>query len=216
MTDPLHKAIDTAHRELAAQVEAAANGVQVHAPRREVMQTIDAFLIHACRHVGAVCDVILPAARHEFPRGDKRVRQYVHQARRLERAVARTKRRVYGESHISHEPWSEVWSHLGREFDQLTILEREIVADLTAGLDPNTRTALADRLVTAEASSPTRPHPNSLHTGRFAHLSRGLWTRADRFWDAAEGRVVSGAVKAFKAPAKLRPRNQWRDGHGLT
>jgi hypothetical protein len=30
-----------------------------------------------------------------------------------------------------------------------------------------------------------------------------VWTRADSFWDAVEGRVVAGAVKAFKAPARL-------------
>ena len=191
MQDPLSKAISTAHGEIKGHLDAAATAVQEHVGRREVMQKTDAFLIHAIRHVSAVCDVILQAARTQLSQGDKRVQEYVQQARRVERAVAQTKRRLYGESHAITLPWSQVWMGLGKELNRLNILERHIVDDLSRELDREDRSTLADKVNTAEATSPTRPHPNSPHTGRLAHLSRGFLAHTDKFWDAAEGRIVS-------------------------
>lgn len=205
MHDPLGKAMSAAHGVLTGHLTVAAAAVQERVSPREVIQKTDAFLIQACRHVGAVCDVILPAARAQLTDGDERVQEYVQQARRLERAVAQTKRRIYGESHAITVPWSQVWSGLGREFRALDILENRIVADLIDGLDPTVRSTLADRVVDAEATSPTRPHPNAPHTGRFAHLSRTVLASTDSFWDAAEGRIVSGSDKipTMSTPKRL-------------
>lgn len=201
MHDPLRKAISTAQSDLKAQLNGAATAVREQASNREVIQRTDAFLIQAVRHLSAVCDVILPAARTELPDGETRVREYVEQARRVERAVAQAKRRLYGESHAIHLTWLQVWSELGTEFRQLNALERKLVADLSKSLAPAARRALADRIGNVEATSPTRPHPNLPHTGRFAHLSRGVLARADRLWDAAEGRIVSRPAKAPTAKA---------------
>ncbi|WP_332644831.1 hypothetical protein [Aeromicrobium sp.] len=191
MNDPLRISIDTAHNELTEHFDAATAAVRNHLGRRESIQKADAFLIHACRHLSAVCEVILPAARTELPGGEAVVDSYVDQARHTEQAIVQTKRRLYGESHTADLPWSQVWSDLGTEFRRLIILEGDLVADLSIRLDPRTRDALASRMGPVEAGSPTRPHPNSPHTGRLAHASRLILARTDRLWDAAEGRIVS-------------------------
>lgn len=198
MIDPLRKAISTAHEELSEHFDTATAAVRDHVGRREAIQKTDAFLIHACRHLSAVCDVILPAARAELPDGGSVVGTYVEQARRTERSIVQTKRRLYGESHTVDLPWTQVWSDLGDEFRRLNVLEDDLVAGLSDRLNPTSRSTLADRMGPVEASSPTRPHPNSPHTGPVAHVSRGVLARTDRFWDTVEGRIVSP-----EAPGKL-------------
>ncbi|MCW2750071.1 MAG: hypothetical protein JWR83_1181 [Aeromicrobium sp.] len=198
MIDPLRRATSTAHDELAEHLDAATAAVRDHAGRRETIQKTDAFLIHACRHLSAVCDVILPAARAELPDGESVVGTYVEQARRTERAIVQTKRRLYGESHTVDLPWSKVWSELGNEFRQLNVLEDDLVANLSDRLDPKSRGMLADRMGPVEAHSPTRPHPHAPHTGPVAHVSRSLLARTDRIWDTVEGRIVS-----HETPGKL-------------
>lgn len=199
MQDLLAKAIGTAHRRLEDDLETATAAARDHADRREVIQKTDAFLIHTVRHVAAVCDVILPAAHTQLADGQTRVHEYVAQARRLERSVGQTKRRLYGESHAMALSWSRVWSELGTEFGRLNSLERTMVEDLAGGLESRVCGDLAERVDTAEVTSPTRPHPNAIHTGRLAHLSRSIWARSDRFWDAAEGRIVTGDGQASPA-----------------
>jgi len=190
MNPSLSTVINTSHEELNERLDLAATAMAEHAGTREIIQKTDAFLVNACRHVSAVCDVILPVAKVELPDGQQRQRDYVEQCRRLERAVGQAKRRLYGESHAVGVPWAQVWASVGEEFQALTLIEHDLVADLEAapGVDVDD---LAASIHDVEATSPTRPHPGFPHTGRLAHLSRQLWARADRFWDAAEGRIVS-------------------------
>jgi len=196
MKDPLREATSTAHSQLTEHLDEATAAVRDHVGRREAIQKTDAFLIHACRHLSAVCDVILPAARDKISFGTKRAHAYVRQARRVERAVVQTKRRLYGELHTVDMPWSQVWAKLGVEVEQLNVLEDEMVSDLADELSSAAQVTLADRIGAAEAISPTRPHPNSPHAGRLAHITRGMLARTDRFWDSAEGRIVSSAAPA--------------------
>ena len=46
----------------------------------------------------------------------------------------------------------------------------------------------------AETHGPTRPHPWLPHKGLLGLVARRVWARADRFWDAAEGRVIPEPV----------------------
>ncbi|WP_157412871.1 hypothetical protein [Aeromicrobium sp. Root236] len=203
MQDSLLTAIGASHRVLGEQLVMVGRAVQERESTRAIVQKTDAFMIHACRHVSATCAVILPAARHRLPGGRHRVQLYIHQVRRLERSVAQMKRRLYGASRSIRLPWAQVWEAMQHELEELMAIELAIVADVAAGVGPGTDGRLARRLAGSEAGSPTRPHPNSPHTGWLAPLSRRFWVRADSFWDAVEGRVVAGAVKAFKAPARL-------------
>lgn len=203
MQDSLLTTIGDSHRALDDQLAAVGHAVEERESTRAIVQKTDAFMIHACRHVSATCAVILPTARHRLPGGRDRVQLYIHQVRRLERSVAQVKRRLYGASRSIRLPWTHVWEAMQHELEELMAIELAIVTDVAADAGPSTDVRLARRLAGSEAGSPTRPHPNSPHTGWLAPLSRRFWARADSFWDAVEGRVVAGAVKAFKAPARL-------------
>lgn len=194
MKDPLHEAMSAAHDELAEHFAAATTAVREHDERRLAMGRTDTFLIHACQHSAAVCDVILPA-RADLPDGKARVAEYVRECRKLERAVAVTKGRLYGNTTNASVSWTQIWNGLGAEFGLMRELEERLVTDLATHLDADHRTELADRMESYEETAPTRPHPNSRHTGRFAHLSRAFWSRADKIWDSAEGRIGPALAK---------------------
>lgn len=202
MENTLNEAIMIAHDELLEDRETASAAARARLGRREIVQKTDAFLVHVCRHVSAMCDVILPAVRTQLPDGKERVHEYVQQCRRLERAASVTKRRLYGDSRTIALSWTEVWNDLSQEFDRLDAVDQRLIADLSGVLCDSSRLSLASRLDAAERSGPTRPHPNSAHTGRFAHRVLGMWARADRFWDATEGRIVSRRRPKVAAPAR--------------
>lgn len=191
MQDTMSSAIRNAQDVLEEHLDGAAIAMECHASRAEVTQKTDDFLIRACRHASAFCDVMLPAARAELPDGRGRVREYVRQCRRLERATAQTRRRLYGDSSMMATPWSHMWSGLSRELRRLNDLERRLGRDLIDRSGAGRHDELALRLEAAETVGPTRPHPNSRHSGSFSHLSRRVWARVDTFWDATQGRIVS-------------------------
>lgn len=201
MQDPLDGAIRKSHHALAERFDQAAAAVESHAGRSDVTQKTDDFLIRACRHASAVCDVVLPVTRDELVDGRRRVREYVRQCRRLERATTQARRRLYGDSRGMGVPWSQMWSGLDNEFQRLNALERDLARDLAGGFGSGRNHDLARRLAAAESTGPTRAHPNSRHAGRFAHLSRRLWARADRFWDATQGRIMPADDQVPQAPA---------------
>ena len=202
MPDPLSTMTATVHHDLDVHLTVAEDAVRQHIDPREARTRVDTFLIETCRHASAVCEVLLPAARSTLPDGKIRVRAYVMQCRRLEKAACLTKRRLYGELHSAHMPWTAVWSMLRAEYDRLHEIERALVDDLAAGVTPEASRRLGLRVHDAAASGPTRPHPHSRHTGHLAHLSRQVWARADRIWDTAEGRIVAGPGKKFTAPRR--------------
>lgn len=199
MKDSLSTTIANAHRALDDQFRDAGDAVRHQIAPREARHKVDTFLIASCRHAAAVCDVLLPAARTSLPDGKDRVHAYVVQCRRLECAARLAKRRLYGELHTAEMPWAEVWEEVAHESERLRILERVLAADLATIPDAD-HAKLAMCFEEASVTGPTRPHPYARHTGSLAHLSHRLWARIDRFWDAAEGRIVSGPGKKFKSP----------------
>ncbi len=191
MTDSLQLAVRAAQQNLRDRLELASAAMVAHAQTHEIRQKTDAFLVNTCRHTSAVCDVVLPAARSYLPKGGGRVREYVQQCRRLERAIGSTKQRMYGQAQASDRAWGDVWAHVAEEVRVLHRIEDELVTALARTPEPDRRPDLSLVIGSVTKNSPTRPHPNSPHTGPFAHLIRRAWAWADRFWDAAEGRIVS-------------------------
>jgi|SRR5664279_349599 hypothetical protein len=192
MQETLSTAIEVAHEELARHLDGAAQALAAGANRRDVIQAIDGFLARASRHVSAVCEVVVPAAKEHLSEGEARAHTYIEQCRGLERSLAQTKGRLYGSAQAASVPWDDVWSKLRDEFVRTRKLEKSLVTELAVHLPRTVGTDLAAVFHTVEVSSPTRPHPNLPHTGTFAHLFRLVWARADRFWDAAEGRIITG------------------------
>lgn len=190
MTNPLHDHITATHDRLVERLDLAATAMADQVGSREIVQKADAFLVNTCRHTAAVCDLLLPLARRLLPDGQQRVQEYVQQCRRMERTFVRAKQRLYGEAHHAATPWSEIWAAAIREFEALISIERSLVADLASAPAAASARVLSGIRATTD-HSPTRPHPNSPHTGPLSHVVRGLWARADRVWDAAEGRIVT-------------------------
>ena len=190
MHESLHEIVDQSHRELVDEIEVSTHSTYRKANTGDLVQNADTFLIHACRHVSSVCVVILPTARRRLPDGKQRVKEYVHQLRRVERAIAQAKGRLYGQSRSAPLPWAGVWTQLCNEFKALMALEQRLIADLAIAVGPLLGGSIAARLLSAESSGLTRPHPNSPHTGPLSGVIRRMWSRADTFWDMAENRIV--------------------------
>ncbi|MEG9227341.1 hypothetical protein [Aeromicrobium sp. Sec7.5] len=202
MADLLDDVLRESHRSLAERLETSSVALRGDAKCGEIRQRTDAFLIEMCRHVSAVCDVILPAVREQVPNGGQRVRAYVEQVKRFERSAARTKGRLYGASRDVQVPWERVWVELGTEFDRMLAVEADLIAEAVAVCSADDNVRLASRLRATRLTGPTRPHPHSPHTGRLAHVVRRIWILADAAWDSAEARTVPGAVRAAKHPPK--------------
>ncbi len=198
----LDEVIRESHRSLAERLETSSAALRGDAECGEIRQRADAFLIEMCRHVSAVCDVVLPAVRDRVPNGGQRVKAYVEQVKRFERSAARTKGRLYGASRDAHAPWEQVWVELGAEFDRMLAVEADLIADVVTVCSADDNVLLASRLRAARLTGPTRPHPHSPHTGRLAHVVRRIWIMADAAWDSAEARTVPGAVRIAKHPPK--------------
>ena len=146
MGDLLNDVIRESHRSLAERLESSSAALRGDATCGEVRQRTDAFLIEMCRHVSAVCDVVLPAVRERVPNGARRVRSYVEQVKRFERSAARTKGRLYGASRDAHVPWERVWVELGTEFDRMVAVEADLIAALVKLYRDNAATLTPDPL----------------------------------------------------------------------
>jgi hypothetical protein len=194
--------VEATHQSLQQRLEEATGPTDDAHPRRRHTVT-DAFLTATSRHLGAVEEALLGEVRARMPEGDGRADAYLHEARHLELALARLKARLYGELHVAHLPWSEVWDQVHHQLHRHNQEEAGLVADLVAVLDDAESGSVAERLYRAELRAPTRAHPYIPHKGVLGHAARRIWSLADRFWDTAEGRTV---------PQPVRPRRKDR-GH---
>jgi hypothetical protein len=187
--------VEATHESLLQRLDEATRPGPMHV--REHRARANAFMAATSRHLAAVDEAVLPAVARRFPDGRERVKGYLHEARLLEQALVRLKARLYGELHLVHVPWGEVWGDVRRQLASHNAAEQELTRELTATLDRQACETLADRVYRAELKAPTRAHPYLPHTGALGHAARRVWTLADRFWDTAEGREI---------PAPVRPR----------
>lgn len=187
--------VEATQQSLQQRLDEATHGaVRLSQPRERRGRT-DAFLSSTSRHLAAVEEVLAPVARRELTDGGSRAKEYLHQARALELALATLKARVYGAVAATHIPWPEVWEDVRRELVRHNELERALVDDLVAAGDDAVHDELADRLYRAELKAPTRAHPYLPHTGPLGVAARRIWAVADRFWDTTEDRLVPQPVR---------------------
>jgi hypothetical protein len=161
---------------------------------RDTYAVTDTFIAATSRHLAAVQAVLLGPVHRTVPDGDALVHDYVQAARHLELTMALIKARLYGEAHSVHLSWSELWIRAQAQLTEHNELENRIVDELIRHGDPGQVDGLARRVFDAETRAPTRPHPRLPHTGMFSLMARKIWAVADRFWDAAEGRVIPEPV----------------------
>ena len=156
---------------------------------RDQYPAIDTYLAAVSRHLGAVVQVLVPAARSHLPDGARRSKEFLAQSRRVAIMLNQVKAKLYGSAYAVGKPWSAVWESLDREYARLVPLELALAEDLGAHRkegDPD----WVLKLHQATLKAPTRPHPHIPQQGRRGQLARAVARRVDAFWDAAEGRMV--------------------------
>jgi hypothetical protein len=201
--ESLRLTVEATHRSLEERLgEALLPHQNTHRPRDHFAAT-DTFVAATSRHLAATEAVLVPSVRKAVPNGVELGREYVHAARRLEHALALIKGRLYGEAYAVHLEWPALWDDAHTRLTQHNRLERRLVELLVLHGDTAEVDGLARRLFDSETHGPTRPHPRLPHTGLPGLVVRRVWAWADRFWDAAEGRVI---------PDPVRPAHHHHDG----
>ena len=184
--------LDTTHHDLRHRLALASSARPDLRHPRDHYAAIDTFLAVASRHNAAMVDAIAPLVR-DLPGGHDRAHDSLATSRAYEEALAQVKARLYGSTYAVTRPWPDIWAEVHRELDAVCALElrlAEALLDEDAGTED-----LGTRLHHAELASPTRPHPWIPHQGVAGHLARAVARRVDRFWDAAEGRMVPEPVR---------------------
>jgi hypothetical protein len=201
--DTLVPGMNATHAVLADRLETAISAHPDAAHPRDRYPATDTFLASVSRHNAAVLAVLVPAARHALPDGHERAREFVHQSRRLEVALAQVKAKLYGSSYAIRRPWHSIWADVRTEFDETWRLEKSLATEVAAARSED-EVSLDEELYHAELRAPTRPHPYVPHQGVPGKLARRVTHRVDQFWDATEGRMIPEPV-----------RHQDRDHQGL-
>ena len=193
--DTLVLTVEATHRSLEQRLREALRPHRDPLRPRDNYAATDTFVAATSRHLGAVEAILLDPVRRCVPEGRDRVRAYLNAARRLEHTLAQIKGRLYGEAYAIHLTWPDLWADARSTLEEHNGLERQMVDDLVRYGEPVLLDGLARKLFEAEAHGPTRPHPRTPHTGLLGLAARRMWALADRFWDAAEGRVIPAPVR---------------------
>jgi hypothetical protein len=194
--------VEATHESLRQRLDEATRPETTHT--REHRARINAFMAATSRHLAAVDEVVVREVIRRVPEGRQRVKGYIHEARLLEQTLVRLKARLYGELHLAHVPWDQVWDDVRRQLARHNAQEVELTRELTSTLDRHRSEELAVLVYRAELKAPTRAHPYLPHTGVLGHAARRVWTMADRFWDTAEGREIP-------PPVRPRPKDHSHD-----
>jgi hypothetical protein len=191
--DTLVPGMNATHDVLRQRLSRAATAHPDRRHPRDHYRAIDTFLASASRHNAAALEVVVPAIRKRVPDGEERAHEFVRQDKQLEVALAQVKAKLYGSTYAIRRSWPSIWDEVRREFEDTWRLERELVEELAAHRqdgDPD----WGERIYHAELHAPTRPHPFVPHRGLRGWIARRVALRVDRFWDAAEGRMIPEPV----------------------
>jgi hypothetical protein len=208
-TELLSRSVQRTHETLAEELEGLRTRfgppgahVELEGPHRG-SPPIDEFVTDASRHLHAVNQVLVPAARGQLADGKEVAHAYLDAMRVLEVALAHAKGHEYGSVYEKGIAWGSVWSEVGNALALERLHETRLAERLTEELDDGELDALAERLDEVAPGEPSRPHPYLPHGGIMGALARGLTRRTDRAWDQAEGRRSPWPTKPVKEPGLL-------------
>ena len=151
----------------------------------ERRRTTDQFAAVAAQHAAAVADVLLTAARTS---SGEEAKVLLGNLKQFEQALRVLQGRAYGDARFLNLSAAETWQEAERLLAEHESTEARIVSSLERLHGADRATDMARTLAHRQWSSPTRPHPNSPHTGVAGRLARQLWRIADSTWDELEGR----------------------------
>ena len=204
MRDTLSTSIKVTRSILAARLDRAEASRPTRDRPRDRFPATDTFLAGTSRHVGAVNAVLVPAVRRRLPDGHDAAAELVRLSRRLEDAMFQAKSKLYGSAYAVGRPWASIWADVHERFDDLLMLEEALVARIVDATDELHCGELTERLYRAELDAPTRPHPHLPHQGVRGRVARRVAHGVDRFWDAAEGRMIPEPVRIHDHPHASR------------
>lgn len=185
---PLRSTLDIQLRAVTERLDHAASRTGAARSAIECRSSTDDFLVAAAQHLGAVVEVVLPAAQVTASR--LLARDLLAATRRLERALVALKAKQYGQAQNVGRTWEAVWGQVRARLDSVATIERRLADELLDAVPPKDLDRLAERLELATLRAPTRSHPNLPHRGVAGKVVRSVWGRADRVWDELEGRVI--------------------------
>jgi hypothetical protein len=200
-TDVLSRSVQHTHEGLAERFDAARAVATMVAPPRQAYGRIDGFLAITCMHLHATDAVLLRPARRRITGGETMVHDYVRAVKTLEVVLAHVKANEYG-SVYERAFGSPVWSYVDAAMTAQQHREKALCNWLTETLDDDELDRLTKRLRDAQLAAPTRPHPNSAHTGLLGLATRKVMHTVDRVRDNLEGRMISEPVRASKRPPR--------------
>jgi hypothetical protein len=202
--DVLRSSIQHSQGRLSGRLAEARSMVASRDRPRDGHARIDAFLATTSMHLHAVDAVLLPPARRKVPDGGHLVHDYLHRSKALEVELAHVKAHEYGSVYESSYGWPDVWDDVEVAMTDHQRHEAMLGDRLSDALADDDLDALARRLWAAELTAPSRPHPYTPHTGPLGVVARRVMHTVDRFWDAAEGRMVPEPVREpKKAPGRV-------------
>jgi hypothetical protein len=193
--DSLALTVEATQRSLDERLRTALRPHQDPLRPRDSYADIDTFVAASSRHLSAVEAVLLGPVQHAVPDGGRLRHEYVQAARRLEHTLALIKGRLYGEAYAVQLAWPDLWDAARDRLSEHNGVELRLVEQLIEHGDPAMVEGLARQVFDAETHGPTRPHPRLPHSGLPGVVARRVWAWADRFWDAAEGRVIPDPVR---------------------
>lgn len=198
-SDCLKMSIQRTHDGLVERLDAARSVVARPEETRRGCPPIDLLCVDASRHLHAVDQVLLPAARADG--------EYRAAAHALGIAVTRVKAHEFGSIYEKGLKWTWVWDELGTALAAYRSQESAMVEWLSGSLPDERLEKLTERLERAELTEPTRPHPYLPHAGMAGRMARRVERVADSFWDAVEGRYVP---EPPERPARKEPGLVWQ------
>jgi predicted GNAT family acetyltransferase len=179
---PLQQLVHAQHSRLR---ELAARSQDRNVDGFERRRTTDQFAAVAAQHAAAAADVLLTAARTS---SDQDAVILLDNLKQFEQALRVLKGRAYGDARFLNLSAADTWQEAERLLAEHESTEGRIVSGLEQLHGADRATEMARTLAQRQWSSPTRPHPNSPHSGAAGRLARQLWRIADSTWDELEGR----------------------------
>lgn len=198
----LKDVIARTHDTLAERLGAARTAMPDRSQSRRGCAPVDYFLSETSKHLHAVDEVLLPAARRCHD-GRQLVKEAIRSQKSLEVVLFHVKSHEYGSVWERNIDWTTMWAEVDRALADQRRHEETVGGELDDLLGETERARAVERLSRRTEEEPSRPHPHLPHTGLFGGTSRRVTRVTDAWWDMAEGRFTIRPAVTHKRPGLM-------------
>lgn len=210
MTEPttssasLLATVQIAHDRLRRALEATGAPPRDDDPRAAV-RALDGLVSGLCSHLGAIEQVLYPAARRRLPGRAGLVAVGERSARQLQRVMYSAEQCLWGDARSSAGTAAEFAELLSNQLTKRCQTEEQLARALDEVLEEDERRSLSERFTAAVGHSPTRPHPHRPHVA----WSNALTLRMLGFWDDVLDAMDVRPMREGRADRAVRPLGRW-------